>query len=713
MATVTEAPLKSPQDRLVERVCSSEEDDSGRYVIAKDDISPGEIVLLAAPYAVALNPNEAVSAMYVAANVEEWEDASMGELAGRRVGQRVKKSGNIPTDGGEYVALSPCVTFCSCCLRRIPTGTPFLNCETIEVLSHLIAVEHVESENAKWEKERESHQRTGSDAGDAADLGDRMHIKKEKKLQKSARSAKMRSKGYLSLKQRLLEAATAQRESAMYEAQKFGGALGDSSRNISWPERVVEKHVLEEDLLVRGACGCAGCGVAIYCSKSCWQSFNELHRATGACRVLRDVYSPLMRIFLSRITKGNKGGSAEIFCIDSWSPKHWLRRTTDAKAWEMLQLLLAALLVGRCAKEGYANNMREEEKERQHPAENVDDYYSEEEDRVWGTMGDEESASPRDCDHLQVSNTPNTGTKVEEDGGSDVSITVNSAIPREAEVIRLVRSRMGTAVEVLDSGVNECGKCPRSMGRIPMSLCVSIKDHIVLGIRADGSETHAIQCPQWPEAAALVTNLSVLRKESRSVFRRYYRRFCLSVLPWLNCSEGTDEPLSVSSSFFDRLCGAVQCNNFGLFDPKEDCIGVSVIPEASYFNHSCLPNLCRVMCDGGIAAFYALREIRKGEPLTICYVDVQEVSTAERRRTLLTSYRFFCQCKRCNGSSVVDDKTDADAAKLRLCGACAARGYLRPLPPTDAAILCRWTMDSIATGECTVCHNRAPWGGTS
>lgn len=136
----------------------------------------------------------------------------------------------------------------------------------------------------------------------------------------------------------------------------------------------------------------------------------------------------------------------------------------------------------------------------------------------------------------------------------------------------------------------------------------------------------------------------------------------------------------VSESIFTSVCAGLQCNGFGVYDPSDRCAAVGFYPLASYFNHSCDPNLCRVMV-GNEMRFYALRAIGEGEPLCISYIDVTDAA-ADRRRELLQGYRFYCRCPRCAGEGRL---------QCRQCEKCDARGYLRPL------------LGSSAT-ECTVCR---------
>lgn len=125
---------------------------------------------------------------------------------------------------------------------------------------------------------------------------------------------------------------------------------------------------------------------------------------------------------------------------------------------------------------------------------------------------------------------------------------------------------------------------------------------------------------------------------------------------------------NVSPAFFHHVCSIYRCNAFGVFDQEEECgddcdesnahdsaqqTAIAVFLEASYFNHSCAPNLKRrsrnfssqtsaVGCE-----LHATRDIAAGEPLTISYIGDSLETTRERREHLLASYRFWCNCSLC------------------------------------------------------------------
>ena len=66
-------------------------------------------------------------------------------------------------------------------------------------------------------------------------------------------------------------------------------------------------------------------------------------------------------------------------------------------------------------------------------------------------------------------------------------------------------------------------------------------------------------------------------------------------------------------------------------------------------NHSCAPNLSRAFDDDGVAVVTTLRDVVKGDALTISYLSDDKLrKPADERRALLRStFNFLCRCERC------------------------------------------------------------------
>lgn len=93
----------------------------------------------------------------------------------------------------------------------------------------------------------------------------------------------------------------------------------------------------------------------------------------------------------------------------------------------------------------------------------------------------------------------------------------------------------------------------------------------------------------------------------------------------------------------------IRCNMFGVGGTENDrLVGYGVYVEASFFNHSCIPNvsLSRDNCSL-VHQFYALKDLEAGTELNISYIDDLTKDTEGRRQHLLENYFFKCICARC------------------------------------------------------------------
>ena len=106
------------------------------------------------------------------------------------------------------------------------------------------------------------------------------------------------------------------------------------------------------------------------------------------------------------------------------------------------------------------------------------------------------------------------------------------------------------------------------------------------------------------------------------------------------------------------LC-AVRCNNFGVFEGDGDSgtaegrgvsIAQAVYPAASFFNHSCSPNVVR-STQGRTLVLRASRDVEEGEALSIMYGELATKSYSDRQRHLKEHYAFDCACPRCTAEA--------------------------------------------------------------
>lgn len=92
-------------------------------------------------------------------------------------------------------------------------------------------------------------------------------------------------------------------------------------------------------------------------------------------------------------------------------------------------------------------------------------------------------------------------------------------------------------------------------------------------------------------------------------------------------------------------------NAFGIRaggEDSEEYMGYGVFPIASYFNHSCEPNVSKKRI-GREWEFRANRDLEVGEELCITYLggDEKDLGVGERRMRLEGAWGFACACARC------------------------------------------------------------------
>ena len=108
---------------------------------------------------------------------------------------------------------------------------------------------------------------------------------------------------------------------------------------------------------------------------------------------------------------------------------------------------------------------------------------------------------------------------------------------------------------------------------------------------------------------------------------------------------------SVTSEVCRTLINAASHNSFGIRSGSEDMeeyMGYALYPEASYFNHSCTPNIAKKR-DRNFWEFYGSRDIGVGEECCITYFggDEEEMAVGVRRLRAREHWGFECMCARC------------------------------------------------------------------
>ncbi|OQO02260.1 hypothetical protein B0A48_11814 [Cryoendolithus antarcticus] len=113
-------------------------------------------------------------------------------------------------------------------------------------------------------------------------------------------------------------------------------------------------------------------------------------------------------------------------------------------------------------------------------------------------------------------------------------------------------------------------------------------------------------------------------------------------------------PLSESctTSRIQTLIAAASHNSFGIRagseEDMEEYMGYALYPDASYFNHSCEPNVAKKR-KGRTWEFWTSGAVKEGEELCISYLggDEKGLDVTGRRERLKGTWGFECGCGRC------------------------------------------------------------------
>jgi hypothetical protein len=148
----------------------------------------------------------------------------------------------------------------------------------------------------------------------------------------------------------------------------------------------------------------------------------------------------------------------------------------------------------------------------------------------------------------------------------------------------------------------------------------------------------------WANLLALATDTTPYHSvdDLRAFTRTYLHLLAMLPLPLL--------PL-LTPDFLLTLSSRDSHNSFGirsLEDDGSEFFGYGCWPAASYFNHSCSPNIEKRR-SGRVWEFIAVRDIEAGEQLCITYLSGEErkLSRLKRMLTLRRNWGFECGCKRC------------------------------------------------------------------
>ena len=120
------------------------------------------------------------------------------------------------------------------------------------------------------------------------------------------------------------------------------------------------------------------------------------------------------------------------------------------------------------------------------------------------------------------------------------------------------------------------------------------------------------------------------------------------ITPFLKQNLPPDLACFVTSTVYPFLSRHLS-NSFGIWElpisPDSENLGSAMYPSASYFNHSCDPNIAKLR-QGRTIVFVTSKEVQAGEELCISYGHTER-QVEERRQVLRDWWGFNCNCSRC------------------------------------------------------------------
>jgi hypothetical protein len=207
------------------------------------------------------------------------------------------------------------------------------------------------------------------------------------------------------------------------------------------------------------------------------------------------------------------------------------------------------------------------------------------------------------------------------------------AVEAQARLIRIARLDEAATTKQHRKALQKALLAPLSLD--VMSFCVS------------GLIWHHNHPSAWPNLLALAADSTPYHSiDDLHTFTRTYLHL-LAVLPAALLPLVTPETLLVLSLRDSH-------NAFGirsLEDDGSEFFGYGCWPAASYFNHSCEPNVLKMRV-GRAWEFRAGREVRSGGELCITYLSGEERKWSREKRvgTLKKNWGFECACERCHNA---------------------------------------------------------------
>lgn len=139
-----------------------------------------------------------------------------------------------------------------------------------------------------------------------------------------------------------------------------------------------------------------------------------------------------------------------------------------------------------------------------------------------------------------------------------------------------------------------------------------------------------------------------------------------------------DQRLILSAETIVKLFCIIFVNAHGICPSDSDHdVGIGLYPLVSMISHDCRPNCCFSTRDDRTIVVSSIADIDAGEEICLSYVDLMQ-PTHVRRKTLLESKYFLCQCERCSSPSELGNYMRAYQCRMCLHEGRDHSSYLLP-----------------------------------
>jgi SET domain len=160
-----------------------------------------------------------------------------------------------------------------------------------------------------------------------------------------------------------------------------------------------------------------------------------------------------------------------------------------------------------------------------------------------------------------------------------------------------------------------------------------------------------VSCARFDESTAM--KVKALCKSATHHFQQSHSNKYASaqIVQRLLSSINASPAMSVNDCY--DILEKLESNAFSVVDHDMSSVaGIGLYTVAAAINHSCDPNCYQTfdLFSAATLSIRASRNIKKGEEISIAYIDIGK-PTSMRRRELSSLYGFFCSCTRCSSLS--------------------------------------------------------------